>query len=213
MPDPLTVHQRRVLGVLIEKQKTSKSADAYPMTLNSIVIGCNQKSNREPVLELDEETVEATLLELNARLLAQAVHGGRVERWRHMAYDEWKASKEEMAVLAELLLRGPQTEGELRGRASRMNDIPDLETLRAHLQSLAAKNLVVYQSNRGRGSVISHGFHSPAELEQAKNQPHQSGESPTPTAQKPTLEPTQYERLLAEIAELKQRVTALEAKS
>ena len=166
---PLSPHERRVLGVLIEKQKTSKSADAYPMTLNSITTGCNQKSNRDPVYELDEGEVEDTLDGLGRKGLVMKMTGSRADRWRHLLYEAWKASKVEMAVLAELLLRGPQTEGDLRGRASRMEEIKDLDELRGLLKGLSERNLVVYltEPNR-RGTVVTHGFHDPADLDREK---------------------------------------------
>ena len=105
--EPLPPDQRRVLGVLIEKQKTSKSADAYPMSLNAITTGCNQKSNRDPVTEYDEDDVEETLTVLQRRSMAAKITGGRVERYRHLLYEMWKQpTKVEMAILAELLLRG-----------------------------------------------------------------------------------------------------------
>src|SRR5262245_26012258 len=107
--EPLPPDQRRVLGVLIEKQKTSKSADAYPMSLNSVTTGCNQKSNRDPVTDYDEDDVEETLTALMRRGLAAKVTGSRVDRYRHLLYEIWKVTKVEMAILAELLLRGPQT--------------------------------------------------------------------------------------------------------
>ena len=107
--------ERRALGVLVEKQKTTP--DAYPMSLNALVTGCNQKSNRDPVMFLSEDDVEYTLSRLQKGGLVIKITGGRVERWRHTLYDTWHVDKVEMAVLGELLLRGPQTEGELRTRA------------------------------------------------------------------------------------------------
>ena len=142
--EPLPPYERRVLGVLIEKQKTSKSADAYPMTLNAIVTGCNQKSNRDPVYELDEEVVEEALAGLQKRGRVMKMTGSRAERWRHLLYEAWKVTKVEMAILAELLMRGAQTEGDLRSRASRMDEIKDLEELRGMLASLTERKFVVY---------------------------------------------------------------------
>ncbi|MGL6095116.1 MAG: YceH family protein, partial [Fimbriiglobus sp.] len=169
--EPLSPHERRVLGVLIEKQKTSKSADAYPMSLNSITTGCNQKSNRDPVTEFDEDDVDETLGTLQKKGLAARITGSRVERFRHLLYEVWKPTKVEMAVLAELLLRGPQSEGDLRGRAGRMDEIKDLEELRGLVKALAERRLVVYLSEPGRrGTVVTHGFHAPAELDRARAQ-------------------------------------------
>jgi uncharacterized protein YceH (UPF0502 family) len=159
----LSLIQRRVLGVLVEKAKTTP--DAYPLSLNALVIGSNQKSNREPLLNLTDEEVEEALGALQKQPLVSRISGGRVERWRHLLYEAWKADKVELAVLGELLLRGPQTEGELRGRASRMEPIDDLDSLRAILKRLTERNLVVYLSPEGRrGTVVTHGFHDPAEL-------------------------------------------------
>src|SRR5215469_638718 len=118
-PEPLptlSLVERRVLGVLAEKQKTTP--DSYPMTLNALVTGCNQKSNRDPVLNLSDDQVEDALVRAQQKGLAIRLTGsGRAEKWRHNLYDTWHVDKTEMAVLIELLLRGPQTEGELRGRA------------------------------------------------------------------------------------------------
>jgi uncharacterized protein YceH (UPF0502 family) len=160
----LSVAERRVLGVLAEKQKTTP--DVYPMSVNALVTGSNQKSSREPVLNLSEEDVEEALVSAQQKGLVLKITGGRVVRWRHNLYDAWHVDKVELAVLAELLLRGLQTEGELRGRASRMEPIDDLDALRAVLRRLKERGLAVYLSPEGRrGTVVTHGFHSSQELE------------------------------------------------
>lgn len=214
--DPLSPIERRVLGVLIEKQKTSKSSEAYPMTLNALTTGCNQKSNREPILELDEDTVEETLLALNKRILVNKVQGGRVERWRHLLYDLWKVTQVEMAILAELLLRGPQTEGDLRSRASRMNEIPDLETLRELLSGLRDRNFVLYLTPPGRGAVVTHGFHTADELVYERAKYGGRAVEPTPVSGHTSSVYSAWEARLNEafdeIAKLKDRVAALEAR-
>src|SRR5436309_15947773 len=89
--------ERRALGVLVEKAKTTP--DTYPMSLNALTTGCNQKSNRDPQLSLSEEEVEETLLGLTQQGLVSKITGGRVERWRHMLYERWHADKVELAVL------------------------------------------------------------------------------------------------------------------
>ena len=97
------------------------------------------------------------------------IQGGRVERWRHNLYDGWKVNKVELAILAELLLRGPQTEGELRGRASRMEEINDLDALRGYCKPLAERKLVAYLTPEGRrGTMLTHGFHAADELERLR---------------------------------------------
>lgn len=160
---PLSPPERRVLGVLVEKAKTTP--DVYPLSLNAMLAGCNQKSNREPVVEMTEPEVEEALASLQQKGLAIKVVGGRVVRWRHNLYDAWKVGKPELAILGELLLRGPQTEGELRSRACRMEPIAELEDLRGFLRPLAERGLVVYLSPEGRrGTVVTHGFHAAGEL-------------------------------------------------
>jgi uncharacterized protein YceH (UPF0502 family) len=165
----LDVNERRVLGVLVEKAKTTP--DAYPMSLNAVVTGSNQKSNRDPLLNLVEEEAEEALMRCARRGLTSRIQGGRVERWRHLLYEAWHVDKTEISVLAELLLRGPQTEGELRTRASRMEPIEDLDALRRCLRPLVERKLVVYLTPEDRrGAMLTHGFHSPQELERLRRE-------------------------------------------
>ncbi|MGO9599357.1 MAG: DUF480 domain-containing protein [Isosphaeraceae bacterium] len=166
---PLGPRERRVVGVLAEKGKTTP--EYYPLTVAALVAGCNQKSNRDPVTSYDSGEVEDTLQSLRkkgAAILVEA--GGRVSRWKHTLYEWLKVSKAELAVLIELLLRGPQTEGELRARASRMEPLPDLAALEALLEALVPRGLVVYLSPRGqkRGVVVTHGLYPPEELEKVR---------------------------------------------
>lgn len=131
--DPL---EARVLGVLIEKELTTP--EQYPLSLNSLALGCSQKSNRHPVMELSESDALSALERLRLQQLAGLVHnaGGRVERWRHNARETLDLLTPEIAVLAELLMRGPQQPGELRTRASRMAPLESLEKLDEVLASL-----------------------------------------------------------------------------
>ena len=164
---PLSAIDRRVIGVLAEKAKTTP--DGYPMSLNAICTGCNQKSNRDPLMQLEPDTVEESLERLREMGAVGMVEGfGRVTKFRHYLY-EWlgveNAVGAELAVMTELLLRGDQTEGELRGRASRMDNIADLSALRTILSSLTAKGLVVSLTPEGRGHVVTHNLYKPRELE------------------------------------------------
>ena len=155
--------QRRVLGVLIEKAKTTP--DAYPMTLNSLMAGCNQKSNRSPQMNLSTDDVEVILEELREMgAVVEVQTSGRVPKFRHQMYDWLGVDKVELAVMAELLLRGEQTVGELRARAARMEPIPGMDELRPVLQSLMAKKLVISLSPEGRGQVVSHGLYKDREM-------------------------------------------------
>ena len=163
----LDTSERRILGVLVEKSKTTP--DAYPMSINALLTGSNQKTNRDPILDLTELDVEEALVNAQKKGLTIKVTGGRVVRWRHILYEAWRVDKVDLAVLAELLLRGPQTEGELRTRAGRMEPIDDLDALRARLRPLAERRLVVYLTPEGRrGTVLTHGFHTPDELERLR---------------------------------------------
>src|SRR5437868_15079003 len=106
---PLTPKERRVLGVLVEKAKTTP--EYYPLTIAAIVTGSNQKSNRDPVTNYDADDVEEILQGLRKKGAVVMVEGsGRVVRWKHTLYDWLKVTKVELAVIAELLLRGSQTE-------------------------------------------------------------------------------------------------------
>ena len=164
---PLDANERRVLGVLIEKAKTTP--DQYPLSLNAVVTGCNQKSNRDPVMNLDEEAVSRALASLRECGAAAEVFGnGRLARYRHLAYDWLGIDKEDLAIIGELLLRGEQSEGDLRGRASRMDPIPDLNVLRTHLDALADRGLIVWLSPPGRGRMLTHGLLPAEKLEKVR---------------------------------------------
>ena len=166
---PLDANERRVLGVLIEKAKTTP--DQYPLSLNAVVTGCNQKSNRDPVMHLDEESASRALTSLrHAGAVAEVFGSGKIPRYRHLAYEWLGVGKEELAIIGELLLRGEQSEGDLRGRASRMDPIPDLEALRTHLDALAARNLIVWLSPPGRGRMLTHGLLPEEKLDKVRSQ-------------------------------------------
>jgi uncharacterized protein YceH (UPF0502 family) len=206
----LRLAECRVLGVMVEKAKTTP--DAYPMSVNALVTGCNQKSNRDPVLNLSEEEVEETLDSLQARGLATKILGGRVVRWKHNLYEAWQVEKVDLAVLAELMLRGPQTEGELRSRAGRMEPIDDLDELRAVLRPLATRGLVVLLGPEGRrGTLITHGFHDPRELEALKRQ-SRADEAPSHATAGPVLTPPPPDQLATlenTVQEVRAEVTSL----
>lgn len=161
---PLSALDRRVIGVLVEKAKTTP--EQYPLTLNSLVTGCNQKNNRDPQMNVQVEDAEEAIERLRAfGALVEVQGSGRVPKYRHMMYDWLAVNKVELGVMTELLLRGAQTEGELRGRAARMDPIPDLAALRPIVESLKSKGLVVSLTSEGRGHVLTHALYLPHELE------------------------------------------------
>jgi hypothetical protein len=160
---PLERIERRVAGVLVEKAKTTP--DNYPLSTNGLVNGCNQKNNRYPQMVLNEEQVTDALDSLRKSGAVALIQGdGRVEKYRHLLYDWLGVDKFEMAVMAELLLRGAQTLGELRGRAARMEPIKGIAELGPIVESLRAKGLLIFLTSPGRGGVVTHNLYQPQEL-------------------------------------------------
>ncbi len=148
----LTFDERRVFGTLIEKGYCTPQQ--YPLTLNALVVGSNQKSCRDPVTQFDEERVYLALDGLRKKGLCTLVQlqGSFTERWKHRSVDTLGLEDRETAVLGELILRGPQTDGELRQRASRMVPIDSIEKLGEILAKLMGRNppLAVRLSPEGR---------------------------------------------------------------
>ncbi|HET8798645.1 MAG TPA: YceH family protein [Thermoanaerobaculia bacterium] len=131
--DPVEI---RVLGSLMEKQLTTP--EYYPLTLNALVAACNQKSNREPVLELGEGEVQRALDRLQDEKLVWKVLGGRAVRFDHNLDAVWHLTKAEKALLTLLFLRGPQTSGELRGRSERLHTFDGVAEIEDILRDMAA---------------------------------------------------------------------------
>ena len=128
--------EARVLGALLEKEITTP--DYYPLSLNSLVNACNQKSNRDPVTNLDEDSVRDALRTLQDNSLARSVSAvdSRVTKYEHRLQEAFNFDRREAALFCELLLRGPQTTGELRTRAERMHPFDDLSEAQSALQRL-----------------------------------------------------------------------------
>src|SRR5579862_6971373 len=132
----LNEFEARVLGALIEKEITTP--DYYPISLNALVNACNQKSNREPLMTLDEHSVREALRSLNQKELAGPADtfDSRVAKYEHRLQEAFNFTRSETAILCELLLRGPQTPGELRSRAERMHHFDDLSQVQSALHLL-----------------------------------------------------------------------------
>lgn len=207
-PRSLGATQRRVLGVLIEKAKTTPGG--YPMTVNAIVTGCNQKSNRDPLTALDDADVENTLNDLINLDAAEPIDWvGRVPKYKHLAYDWLSVNRGELAVLGELLLRGAQALGELRGRASRMEPIADLAALKPIVDELVQRGLMVELTPPGRGQIVSHNLYPPEELHEVRARVSGSGSADV-AVERPPAANSEIAELRAEIAELRRRVLDLE---
>ena len=135
-PIVLSAAEARVLGALIEKEATTP--DYYPMSMNALINACNQRSNREPVTDLDEDAVRQALHGLEDLRLAGRARGadGRVSKYEHSLGEAFNFSRAETALICVLLLRGPQTPGELRGRTERLHRFDELSDVLAGLQKL-----------------------------------------------------------------------------
>jgi hypothetical protein len=178
-PIHLNFNERRVLGALVEKSYATP--DLYPLTINALVTACNQKSCRQPVTQLGEDDILDALDGLRRHGLASVVEtaGGRTSRFRHRLREALEVSGPEAAVIAELILRGPQTDGELRQNASRMVKIETLDGLHEVVEALRrrAVPLVVKlgPEERRRGVRYAHALCPPAELEALKAKEAVSG--------------------------------------
>ena len=141
----LTQNKCRVIGCLLEKESTTP--DQYPLTLNALVNACNQKSNREPVLTLSDQDVRDTLEKLKKERLISEEVGSRVSKYRHRfcntEFSDLQLSDNERAIVCVMLLRGPQTPGELRSRTGRLTSFTDVKQVETVLQEMVAREMVV----------------------------------------------------------------------
>lgn len=217
-PRTLTRHQRRVLGVLVEKAITTPNQ--YPLTLKAVTTGCNQTSNRDPVVNYSEEQCQQYLDELRALGLIACIHteSGRTERFRHYVRKAYPFTEPQLAIMTELWLRGRQQPGELRTRASRMAEIESQDQLRAELTSLMEQGFVQADGPLDRrGVLVDHAFFPPHEVQRMERRAAESQagapdeeesfqSTGTLAAGSPGLE-ADVERLAAEVQELRETLT------
>ncbi len=202
----------RVLGALIEKQVTTP--EYYPLTLNALMHACNQISNRDPVVTYDEQTLVRTLEALRDKKLARVVQtaDGRVPKYRHVLNEVVELRAAEVAVMCVLLLRGPQTPGELRARTERLYSFSDIAYVEATLEALAerADGPLVVKLPRQPGRKESRWAHllaGPVEFE--AEQPRAASDAPaTRTPRLPEHE--RIARLESELTELRQAFAELQ---
>jgi hypothetical protein len=222
LPFRLNPAQARVLGALMEKEATTP--DYYPLSLNALVNACNQRSNREPVMDLDEEEVHLALRNLEAKHLAGKARGadGRVAKYEHWLGEAFNFTRAEGALICVLLLRGPQTPGELRGRTERLHAFDEIGDVLGGLQKLMDRTpALVAVMPRQPGT-------KEARYVQLLSGPVEgsSGTLFAPVQQRMAAAPANYAaavsldagaeeriaRLEAEVAELRQQMTDLSAK-
>ncbi len=208
MESTLNPYEARVLGVLIEKAFTTP--DQYPLSLNATTNACNQKSCRAPVVDYTEAEVLVTLKGLRMKQLGggNIPAGSRVERWHHSAREHWKLPDPSLAVLAELLLRGPQSAAALRSHAGRMHTIASPEELDKALQPLQEQSLV-RTIPPGHGSRV---LQYAQTLSESAAAPPTIEAPPSPGPERPlakaeTARPQEPDR----VGKLEQRVQRLEA--
>ena len=205
-PDEIEI---RVVGCLVEKQRTTP--DAYPLSLNALRLACNQSTNREPVADYDEATVVEALRRLALRGWTRLASGAgsRARKYRHLFGDAFGLGDAEVSLLAVLMLRGPQTPGELKQRGQRLHEFADLAAVQAALAGLVERGLVVRHERRpGQKEdryeqLIGGGEAEPASGPAAAG-PDRDEPEPVPAGDRLT-------RLEREVAELRSELTALRA--
>jgi uncharacterized protein YceH (UPF0502 family) len=202
--------EARVLGSLIEKEITTP--DYYPLSLNAIVNACNQKSNREPVMELDEHGVAQALRRLQEKGLARPADNwdSRVSKYEHSVQEAFNFDRRETAILCVLLLRGAQTPGELRGRSERLHRFDDLTEVQSALQRLITREppLVKMLSRKPGTKEARYAHLLSGDVEDRESQPTPvltSSPSPSGADRIERLE-SEMEELRKEVADLKQEL-------
>jgi uncharacterized protein YceH (UPF0502 family) len=208
MEEPLDEVLVRVLGSLIEKELTTP--DNYPMTLKALTSACNQRSSRDPVMELDEATVSRSLDDLQKRSLARGIHRGdaRVMRWRQEIGERLHLHRPELAALSVLMLRGPQTAGEIRTRTARAFEFVAPSHVEVTLDSMAELStpLVAALPRRPGQKEVRYmhllSGHPPEEVEEAH---------PTSTPSPRPARTDRIEELELELGSLRDEVAALKA--
>ena len=196
----------RILGSLIEKQATNP--ETYPLTLNALVLACNQKTSREPVLNLTQGQVGQSLRALEGRGFTRLVMGSRADRWEHKVDKALELVPAQVVLLGLLFLRGPQTLNELLTRSSRMHDFEDTEQVQHQLERLIARDLalLVPRQSGQREDRYMHALGDPADIETIMTARQQPAERSS--AQAISIE--RFEALGARIAALEARLAELE---
>jgi uncharacterized protein len=201
----LSPEELRVLGCLLEKQRTTP--DTYPLTLNALRAATNQSTNRDPVVAYDEETIREALDRLGRRRFTRltSYHGSRAAKFRHLLDEALQIGPEEQAVLAVMMLRGPQTPGELLQRTERLHRFPDAETLNAVVERLMERELVARYERRPGQREDRYGHLLGAEAEEP------AATQTPPVAPRPAAprDDDRLDRLEREVAELRAEVAAL----
>ena len=195
----------RILGCLVEKQTTTP--ETYPLTLNSLRLACNQTTNRDPITTHDAETIERAIESLRRKELIWVVRGGRATKFDHRFAESFKLERRELAVMCVLMLRGPQTPGEIRARAERHYEFPGLEEVEQALETLMhAEPALVSKLLRLPGAKESRYAHRLGGDDQAAHAASPGAEPPLPSGD---TERQAVARLEGEVATLRQELDEL----
>ncbi|MBF8635991.1 DUF480 domain-containing protein [Pseudomonas fulva] len=196
----------RVLGSLIEKQATSP--ESYPLTLNALLLACNQKTSREPVMNLTQGQVGQALRSLEAQQMARLQMGSRADRWEHRVDKALELVPAQLVLMGLMFLRGPQTLSELLARSNRLHDFDDTDQVRHQLERLVSRNLAVHLPRQAgqREDRYTHGLGDPAETETILAARQQEGPTRSGTG---AAAQDRIEALEARIAALEARLDAL----
>jgi uncharacterized protein len=175
----LTAAEIRVLGCLLEKQRTTP--EAYPLSLNALRLACNQSTNRDPVVDYDEATIRDALHRLSRRRWARLASGpgSRAPKYRHLLDEALGLPQDEVAVLCVLMLRGPQTPGELKQRTERLHPLADLGAVQGTLERLIDRELAA-RLDRRPGQKEERYTHLLGEDDATASAPHEPTAAPTP---------------------------------
>lgn len=199
----LTPVEARILGSLIEKEITTP--EYYPLSLNALTNACNQKSNREPAMQLGENEIRKALNHLESQSLVRSIAESRATKFEHRLQDVFNFYRPEIAIVCELLLRGPQTPGELRTRASRMHPFEDLESVHSALQRLSKREPpLVTVLPRQPGTKEARYAHVMGETNRAPGLVHELSDS-----SEPPLESPPAARDDSEVADLRDQISEL----
>jgi len=204
----LSREEVRVLGCLIEKQRTTP--DAYPLSLNALRLACNQTTNRDPVVHYDEDTIRGALHHLGRRRFTRLAsgHSSRASKYRHLLDDELRLDPAEQAVLAVLMLRGPQTPGELKQRTERMQPFAGVAELHEVLTRLIDRELVAELARRPGQKEERYRHRLSDDSEDSQPEPAVAAGAVVPP---PPRRDERLDRLEREVAELREQVATLRA--
>ncbi len=205
----LTAAETRVLGCLLEKQRTTP--DVYPLSLNSLRLACNQSTNRDPVVDYDEATIRDALHRLERKGLTRLASGNRAAKYRHLLAEALPMNSAEQAIVCVLMLRGPQTPGELKQRGERMHAFADLAAVHATLDELIERELVARLERRPGHKEERYAQLLQADAEDEPDPAHEPAAQHRPTFTASSAAPGELDALRERVERLEREVAELRA--